>query len=227
MSYLDLKSNKKGNKDNVEEKKHPKKTKNKILFNTIADLEKFNHYKTKKISKCKSSSVIIQKRKNSEKKKHIFIPINLKGPIIKTNNAKKKISYNKSTSELFNDRYVNFNNKINNNDILNLNMNKSKKNSQHNTINYIINNLSSKKKDSAFNNKFNEIKGINKSIIPANNNNNTNSNNNNFNNNNNNIIYEELKKENEKLLLLFNEKIKDNKKYKNKINYLENKNEQV
>ena len=74
-------------------------------------------------------------------------------------------------------------------------------------------------------NKFNEIKGVNKSIVSINNSN-TNSNNNN-NINNNSLIYEELKKENEKLILLFNEKIQDNKKYKNKINYLENKNEQI
>ena len=223
---MDLISNKKFNKDNTLEKKNSQKTKKKLLFKTIAYLEKFNHYKSKKISKCKSSSTIVQKRKNSEKKKNIFIPINLKGPSIKTNNVKKKISYNRSTSELFNERYINFNYKINNNGYININ--KSKKNSQHNTINYIINNLSSKKKESVFQNKFNEMKGINKSIIPPNNNNNTNSNNNNFNNNNNNnLIYEELKKENETLLLLFNEKIKENKKYKNKINYLQNKIEQV
>ena len=212
-------SNKKGNKNTIEEKKLSKKSKNKLIFNTIVNLDKFGYHKSKKISKSKSSSVIIQKRKSSEIKKQIFIPIDLKGPSIKTNNAKKKIAYNNSTSELINDRYRYLViNKINNNEF----QNKNKKNSQHNTINYIINNfsLSSKKKD----NKCNEIKGISKPIAPLNNNNNTNSN---SNKNNNNLKYEELKKENEKLILLFNEKLKDNKKYKKKLNYLENKNEQI
>ena len=219
-------SNKKGNNRNtIEEKKLSKKSKNKLNFNTIVDLDKFNHYKNKKISKSKSTSVIIQKTKNVEKKKHIFIPINLKGPTVKTNNAKKKILYNKSSSDLINEKYQNLFNKINNNEFTN----KNKKNSQHNTINYIMNNfnLSSKKKDSFFPNKISEVKGVSKSIVSINNNNNTNSNTNKNNNFNNNLIYEELKKENEKLILLFNEKIKDNKKYKNKINYLENKNEQI
>ena len=198
----------------------PKKKKNNLIFNTMADLDKFNYYKSKKMSKSKSSSIIIQKRKNSEKKRHIFIPINLKGPSIKTNNDKKKISYNKSTSDLINDRYYNFNNKINNNEFIN----KTKKNSQHNTINYIINNLSSNKKESTHHKKFNEFKGISKSIVSPNNNKKLISNNN---INNNNLMYEELKKENEKLVFLFNEKIKDNKKNKNKIDYLENKNEQI
>ena len=198
----------------------PKKSKNKLLFNTMVDLDKFNYYKSKKISKSKSSSVIIQKKKSSEKKRHIFIPINLKGPSIKTNNAKKKISYNKSTSDLINDRYQNFNNiKLNSNELVY----KTKKNSQHNTINYVINNLSSKKKDSNHVKKFNEIKGSN-SLISQNNNKKIVSNNN---INNNNLLYEELKKENEKLFFLFNEKLKDNKKNKNKIFYLEKKNEQI
>lgn len=223
MSYVDSikKSNRKINKNNIGDKKNIKNSKNKIIFNTMFDFEKFNYYKNKKISKSKSSSVIIQKRKNVEKKKHIFIPMNIKGPSVKTNNAKKKISYNKSTSDLINERYKNLiNNKINNNE----GINKNNKNSQHNTINYIINNfnLSSKKKEPLLHNKFSEFKGINKSIISMNNNNNTNSN---KNINNNNLKYEELKKENEKLILLFNEKLKDNKKYKNKISYLENKNE--
>jgi hypothetical protein len=199
----------------------PKKSKNKLLFNTMADLDKFNYYKSKKISKSKSSSVIIQKKKSSEKKRHIFIPINLKGPSIKTNNAKKKISYNKSTSDLINDRYQNLNNmKLNSNELIY----KTKKHSQHNTINYIINNLSSKKKDSNHVKKFNEIKGISNPIVPQNNNKKIVSNNN---INNNNLLYEELKKENEKLIFLFNEKLKDNKKNKNKIFYLEKKNEQI
>ena len=142
------------------------KSKNKLVINTRVDLDKLNNYKSKKISKSKSSSVIIQKRKSSEKKRHIFIPINLKGPSINTNNTKKKISYNKSASDLINDRYHNFNNnKINSNELIY----KTKKNSQHNTINYIINNLSSKKKDSNHIKKFNEIKGISKSIVSPNN----------------------------------------------------------
>ena len=92
MSNIDLLkvSNKKTNKNNIEDKKYSKKYKNKINFNTIAEIDKLNNYKNKKFSKSKSTSVIIQKRKHSEKKKHIFIPIHLKGPSIKTNNAKKK-----------------------------------------------------------------------------------------------------------------------------------------
>ena len=39
--------------------------------------------------------------------------------------------------------------------------------------------------------------------------------------------YEELKKVNENLILIYNEKIKENKKHKNKINYLENKNTHI
>ena len=220
-------SNKELNKKIIEEKHNPKKLKSKVIYNTMIDLEKYNYSKRKKISKSKSSSVIIKQRKNSEKKKHLFIPINLKGPTLKTNNTKKKIAYNKSTSDLFNEPYKS----INNNKVY------TNKNSQHNTINYIMNNfnLSSKKKDSLHHKKINQFKGISKSIISVNNNNNNNKiNNNNTNSNNNknndcnsNSKYEELKKENEKLILLFNEKIKDNKKFKNKINYLENKNDQI
>ena len=90
-------SNKELNKKIIEEKHNPKKLKSKVIYNTLIDLEKYNNSKRKKISKSKSSSVIIKQRKNSEKKKHIFIPINLKGPTLKTNNTKKKIAYNKST----------------------------------------------------------------------------------------------------------------------------------
>ena len=216
-------SNKELNKKILDEKHIPKKLKNKVIYNTMIELEKYNNSKRKKISKSKSSSVIIKQRKNSEKKKHLFIPINLKGPALKTNNTKKKIAYNKSTSDLFNEPYKS----INNNKVY------TNKNSQHNTINYIMNNfnLSSKKKDSLHHKKMNQFKGISKSIISGNsnkiNNNNTNSNNNKNNDYNSNSKYEELNKENEKLIVLFNEKLKDNKKFKNKINYLENKNEQI
>ena len=231
MSYLEsLKIfNKDIHKKHIEGRRNQKQPKNKLMFNTIIDLEKYNNYKSKKISKSKSSSTVVKKRKNSEKKKHIFIPINLKGPLIKTNNTKKKITYNKSTSELLNDPYKNINNKDH--------TNKNNKNSQFNTINYIINNFNmSTKKDPFLHKKISDFKGKSQSIISNNNNinnksnnNNTNSNNknNNCNNNNNNLKYEELKKENEKLILLFNEKIKDNKKYKNKVSYLENKNDQI
>lgn len=213
-------SNKKGNKNIIEDKKGSKKSKNNFIFNTIVNLDKYGPHKNKKISKSKSSSAILTKKKNCEIKKQILIPIKLKGPSIKTNNVKKKISYNNSTSELFNDRYQYLIiNRINNNE----NQKKKKKNSQHNTVNYIANNfnLSSNKKD----NKFHEIKVIN-SFAPLSNNNNPNSNCN-KNNNNNASKYDELKRTNEKLILLFNEKLKENQKYKNKVNYLESKNEQI
>ena len=85
---------------------------------------------------------------NTYVEKHLFIPINLKGPALKTNNTKKKIAYNKSTSDLFNEPYKS----INNNKVY------TNKNSQHNTINYIMNNfnLSSKKKDSLHHKKMNQ-----------------------------------------------------------------------
>lgn len=223
MSIVDsLKiSNKRGNKNIFEDKKCFKKQKNKFIFNTIVNMDKYASHKNKKISKSKSSSVILTKKKNTEIKKQILIPTNLKGPPIKTNNAKKKITYNNSTSELIDDRYHYLViNRINNKEY----HNKRKKNSQYNTVNYIANNinLSSNKKD----NKFQEIKGIN-SIASLNNNNNINSNCNKNNNNNNSLKYDELKKTNEKLNLLLNEKLRDNKKFKNKVNYLENKNEQI
>ena len=67
MSYVDSikKSNRKINKNIIGDKKNIKNSKNKIIFNTMFDLEKFNYYKNKKISKSKSSSVIIQKRKTA------------------------------------------------------------------------------------------------------------------------------------------------------------------
>ena len=91
MSCIDtLKiSNKNAMKKTIEYKNRQKRSKNKIIFNTMIDLDKFRN---KKISKSKSSSIIITKTKISEKKKkHIFIPINLGAPLIKTYNTKKKI----------------------------------------------------------------------------------------------------------------------------------------
>ena len=186
MSCLDtLKiSNKNGTKQIIEYKNGQKASKSRVIFNTMIDFDK---YKNRKISKSKSSSIIITKKKNSEKKRRqILIPINSGAPSIKTYNTKKKIEYNKSASDI-----------INNNPLKMLS-NKNKKISQHNTINYIINNfnLSLKKKE------------VN--ICP----NKTSKNN----------KYDEIKKENEKLNKLYEEKIQENKKYKNKINFLENKN---
>ena len=211
MSCIDtLKiSNKNAIKKTIEYKNRQKRAKNKIIFNTMIDLDKF---KNKIISKSKSSSIIIAKRKNSEKKKrHIFIPINLGAPLIKTYNTKKKIEYNKSASDIIN---YNPNKGLSNKNLNNGDyeyFQKNKKNSQHNTINYIINNfnLSLKKKESNVNIKSKEFKGINRSLMSA---------------NNNYSKYEELKKENENLTLIYEEKMKENKKYKDKLNFLENKN---
>ena len=205
-------SNKNAIRKTIDYKNRQKRAKNKIIFNTMIDLDKF---KTKKISKSKSSSIIITKKKNSEKKRkrHIFIPINLGAPLIKTYNTKKKIEYNKSASDIINNNPLKgFSNKNCNNYDYD-SFHKNKKNSQHNTINYIINNinLSLKKKEFNSNNKNKEMKGINRSLISSN-------------NNNNNSRYEELKKENENLTLIYGEKLKENKKHKDKINYLENKN---
>ena len=202
-------SNKNAIRKTIDYKNRQKRAKNKIIFNTMIDLDKF---KTKKISKSKSSSIIITKKKNSEKKRkrHIFIPINLGAPLIKTYNTKKKIEYNKSASDIINNNPLKgFSNKNCNNYDYD-SFHKNKKNSQHNTINYIINNinLSLKKKEFNGNNKNREFKGINRSLIS----------------NNNNSKYEELKKENENLTFIFAEKLKENKKHKDKINYLENKN---
>ena len=202
-------SNKNSKKQTIDYKNRQKGLKGKIIFNTMIDLDKF---KTKKISKSKSTSIIIGKRKNSEKKtRQILIPMNLCAPSIKTYNTKKKIEYNKSASDIIN------NNPLKGLSNKNHNINcdyeyfyKNKKNSQHNTVNYIINNfnLSLKKKESnLFPNKLKEFKGINKSLISSNNN-----------------KYEELKKENEELNKLYKEKMNENKKHKNKMNYLENKN---
>ena len=140
--------------------------------------------------------------------------MNLCAPSIKTYNTKKKIEYNKSASDIIN------NNPLKGLSNKNHNINcdyeyfyKNKKNSQHNTVNYIINNfnLSLKKKESnLFPNKLKEFKGINKSLISSNNN-----------------KYEELKKENEELNKLYKEKMNENKKHKNKMNYLENKNDHI
>ena len=141
MSCIDtLKiSNKNAIKKTIEYKNRQKRAKNKIIFNTMIDLDKF---KNKIISKSKSSSIIIAKRKNSEKKKrHIFIPINLGAPLIKTYNNKKKIEYNKSVSDIIN---YNPNKGLSNKNLNNGDyeyFQKNKKNSQHNTINYIIKNL--------------------------------------------------------------------------------------
>ena len=205
-------ANKNSKKQTIDYKNRQKGLKGKIIFNTMIDLDKF---KTKKISKSKSTSTIVIKRKNSEKKtRQILIPMNLCAPSIKTYNTKKKIEYNKSASDIIN------NNPLKGLSNKNHNINsdyeyfyKNKKNAQHNTINYIINNfnLSLKKKESNFiPNKLKEFKGINKSSISSNNN-----------------KYEELKKENENLNKLYKEKMVENKKYKNKINYLENKNDNI
>ena len=209
MSCIDtLKiSNKNAIKKTIDYKNRQKRAKNKIIFNTMIELDK---YKNKKICKSKSSSIIIAKRKNSEKKRrHIFIPVNLGAPLIKTYNTKKRIEYNKSASDIINNNPLKgLSNKNYNNYDNNEYFHKNKKNSQHNTINYIINNfnLSLKKKESNGNIKNKEFKGINKSTM------------------NNNSKYEELKKENENLNYIYEEKLKENKKHKNKINYLENKN---
>ena len=211
MSCIDtLKiSNKNAMKQTIDYKNRQKGLKGKIIFNTMIDLDKF---KNKKISKSKSTSIIIGKRKNSEKKtRQILIPMNLGAPSIKTYNTKKKIEYNKSTSDMINNNPLKgLSNKNHNINCDYEYFHKNKKNSQHNTINYIINNfnLSLKKKESNFfPNKIREFKGINKSSISGNNN-----------------KYDELKKENERLNKLYNEKMAENKKHKNKINYLENKN---
>ena len=211
MSCIDtLKiSNKNGIKKTIDYKNRQKRAKNKIIFNTMIDLDKF---KKRKISKSKSSSIIIGKGKNSEKKnRHIFIPINLGAPLIKTYNTKKKIEYNKSATDIINNNPLKILSNKNFNNGEYENFHKNKKSSQHNTINYIINNfnLSLKKKESNMNIKNKEFKGINRSLI---------SNNNNY------YKYEELKKQNEKLNYIYKEKMKENKKHKNKINYLENKN---
>ena len=133
-------SNKNAIRKTIDYKNRQKRAKNKIIFNTMIDLDKF---KTKKISKSKSSSIIITKKKNSEKKRkrHIFIPINLGAPLIKTYNTKKKIEYNKSASDIIN---YNPNKGLSNKNLNNGDyeyFQKNKKNSQHNTINYIIKNL--------------------------------------------------------------------------------------
>ena len=227
MSCIDtLKiSNKNAMKKTIEYKNRQKRSKNKIIFNTMIDLDKFRN---KKISKSKSSSIIITKTKISEKKKkHIFIPINLGAPLIKTYNTKKKIEYNKSASDIINinNPFKGLSNKNNNNNLDYDYCYKNKKNSQHNTINYVINNfnLSLKRKDSNCAHKTKEFKGINRSLMSANKNNLGFKTNNSINSN----KYEELKKENENLILIYNEKIKENKKHKNKINYLENKNTHI
>ena len=202
----------------IDYKNRQKRSKNKVIFNTMIDLDKF---KNKKISKSKSSSIIIGKRKLSEKKRRqILIPNNLGAPLIKTYNTKKKIEYNKSATDIINNNPLKgFSNKNTNNNLDYEYFHKNKKNSQRNTINYIINNfnLSLKKKESNnATNKIKEFKGINRSIISSNNNKK------NINNK-----YEELKKENENLILLFEEKMKENKKHKNKISYLETKNSHI
>ena len=212
MSCIDtLKiSNKNAIKKTIDYKNRQKRAKNKIIFNTMIDLDKF---KNKKISKSKSTSTIITKKKNSEKKRkrRIFIPINLGAPSIKTYNTKKRIEYNKSASDIINNNPLKGLSNKNCNNYDYDSFHKNKKNSQHNTINYIINNinLSLKKKEFNSNNKNKEMKGINRSLISS---------------NNNNSRYEELKKENENLTLIYGEKLKENKKHKDKINYLENKN---
>ena len=223
-------SNKNAMKKTIEYKSRLKKSKNKIIFNTMIDLDKF---KNKKISKSKSSSTIITKKKYSEKKikkqRRIFIPINLGGPLIKTYNTKKKIEYNKSASDIIsNNPLKGFSNKNYNNFDYEY---KNERKSQRNTINYIINNfnLSLKKKDKDYSHRSKqtkEFKGFNRSLISSNNNQCVIKNNNNINYINN-IKYEELKKENENLILVYEEKLKENKKHKNKINYLENKNSQI
>jgi len=205
MSCIDtLKiSNKNAIRKTIDYKNRQKKAKNRMIFNTMIELDK---YKNKKILKSKSSSIIIAKRKNSEKKRrNIFIPVNLGAPLIKTYNTKKRIEYNKSASDIINNNPLKG---LSNKNYDNECFHKNKKNSQHNTINYIINNfnLSLKKKYSNGSIKNREFKGINKSSI------------------NNNSKYEELKKENENLNCIYEEKLKENKKRKNKINYLENKN---
>jgi len=210
MSCIDtLKiSNKNAIKKAIDYKNRQKKGKNKIIFNTMIDVDKL---KNKKISKSKSSSIIIGKRKTSEKKRrHILIPNNLGAPLIKTYNTKKKIEYNKSASDIINNNPLKGLSNKNFNNYDHESFYKNKKNSQHSTINYIINNfnLSLKKKNSNGINKNKEFKGINKSLI----------------NNSNYSKYEELKKENENLTFIYEEKLKENKKHKNKINYLENKN---
>ena len=213
MSCIDtLKiSNKNAIKKTIDYKNRQKRAKNKIIFNTMINLDKF---KNKKISKSKSTSTIITKKKNSEKKRkrRIFIPINLGAPSIKTYNTKKRIEYNKSASDIINNNPLKGLSNKNCNNYDYDSFHKNKKNSQHNTINYIINNinLSLKKKEFNSNNKNKEMKGINRSLISSNNNNNS--------------RYEELKKENENLTLIYGEKLKENKKHKDKINYLENKN---
>jgi hypothetical protein len=72
MSCIDtLKiSNKNAIKKTIDYKNRQKRAKNKIIFNTMIELDK---YKNKKICKSKSSSIIIAKRKNSEKKKKTYI----------------------------------------------------------------------------------------------------------------------------------------------------------
>lgn len=169
MSYIDSVkiSNKKISKFNLDEKRIKNKIKNNGN-NNISDSD----YKTKKIAKSKSYSVLIQKRKNSEKKKYNLIPINFKGPSIKTNITKKKICYNKSDSDFNHKKYLNFNNNTIN---INEYQNKKKKNSQINITNHRINNFnfSSKKKNSFLHQKFHNIKGIiTKPINLINNNNN-------------------------------------------------------
>ena len=210
MSCIDtLKiSNKNAIKKAIDYKNRQKKGKNKIIFNTIIDVDKL---KNKKISKSKSSSIIIGKRKTSEKKRrHILIPNNLGAPLIKTYNTKKKIEYNKSASDIINNNPLKGLSNKNFNNYDHESFYKNRKNSRHSTINYIINNfnLSLKKKNSNGINKNKEFKGINKSLI----------------NNSNYSKYEELKKENENLTFIFAEKLKENKRHKDKINYLENKN---
>ena len=187
MSCIDtLKiSNKNAIRKTIDYKNRQKKAKNRMIFNTMIELDK---YKNKKILKSKSSSIIIAKRKNSEKKRrNIFIPVNLGAPLIKTYNTKKRIEYNKSASDIINNNPLKG---LSNKNYDNECFHKNKKNPQHNTINYIINNfnLSLKKKYSNGNIKNREFKGINKSSI------------------NNNSKYEELKKENENLNCIYEEK---------------------
>ena len=70
MSCIDtLKiSNKNAMKKTIEYKNRQKRSKNKIIFNTMIDLDKFRN---KKISKSKSSSIIITKNKERSSKRYI------------------------------------------------------------------------------------------------------------------------------------------------------------
>ena len=219
----------------IDDKNKAVKAKKKnLLFNTMnrIDCEKYN-FKTKKVSRggkhfSRSSSVIIQKPKNSASKNKAYNSnnnMNIKGSVFKKySNKTKKISYNKSCTDLHKNNKKNIFNSSNTNTIeVNKRMKKCNREIEHETINYIINtfNLSSKNIDPVLHkNKSKDFNGIVKSI----NNNNKAININNTINPKNHIKIEELKKENEKLIKIFNDKINDNKNYRNKITDLENKN---